>query len=47
MGTLTQEVLDGDILIVDGNEGRIIVNPDPKTLKQYRKEKENYEAFLP
>jgi len=45
MGTLTQEVLDGDILIVDGNEGRIIVNPDPKTLKQYRKEKENYEAF--
>lgn len=45
IGNLTNEVLDGDILIVDGNEGRIIVNPDPKTLKQYRKEKENYEAF--
>lgn len=45
MGTLTSEVLDGDILIVDGNEGRVIVNPDTKTLKEYRKEKENYAAF--
>jgi len=45
MGTLTTEVLDGDILIVDGNEGRVIVNPDTKTLKEYRKEKENYAAF--
>jgi phosphotransferase system enzyme I (PtsI) len=45
MGDLTSVVQDGDVVIVDGNEGRIILNPDPRTLKQYRKEKENYEAF--
>ena len=45
LGDLTSQVQDGDMVIVDGNEGRVIVNPDAKTLKAFRKEKENYEAF--
>jgi phosphotransferase system enzyme I (PtsI) len=45
MGALVGEVEDGDLLIVDGNKGLVVVNPNPQTLKQYQRLKESYEAF--
>jgi phosphotransferase system enzyme I (PtsI) len=45
MQTLVGEVEDGDLLIVDGNKGLVVVNPNPQTLKQYQRLKESYEAF--
>jgi phosphotransferase system enzyme I (PtsI) len=36
----TQKIEDNDTLIVDGDNGLVIVDPDKKTLKKYRKTKE-------
>jgi phosphotransferase system enzyme I (PtsI) len=36
---------NGDLLIVDGNHGVVIVNPDGQTLLKYRQQKEKYEEF--
>ena len=46
MQNLTTEVQDGDIIILDGNKGLVVVNPLPATLKQYQRLKESHEAFL-
>ncbi|HTC19779.1 MAG TPA: phosphoenolpyruvate--protein phosphotransferase [bacterium] len=45
MQTLTSEVQEGDMVIVDGNKGLVVVNPLPATLKQYQRLKDSYEAF--
>jgi phosphotransferase system enzyme I (PtsI) len=45
MQTLTSEVQEGDMIIVDGNKGLVVVNPLPATLKQYQRLKDSYEAF--
>ena len=37
---LSVEVEDGDELIVDGNEGVVILRPDAKTLEEYRRKQE-------
>lgn len=34
------EVNDGDLLIVDGNSGEVIISPDEETLKEYAKKQE-------
>ncbi|HPO51072.1 MAG TPA: phosphoenolpyruvate-utilizing N-terminal domain-containing protein, partial [Spirochaetota bacterium] len=39
---IAHKVNTGDMLIVDGTKGRIIISPDEKTLLQYKKEKEIY-----
>ncbi len=36
----TAQIKSGDILIVDGSMGMVIVNPDEKTLKEYRRKEE-------
>jgi phosphoenolpyruvate-protein phosphotransferase (PTS system enzyme I) len=36
MGNLTSEVASGDIIIIDGKNGMVIVNPDPDQLAEYR-----------
>ncbi|KGG79383.1 phosphoenolpyruvate-protein phosphotransferase, partial [Caloranaerobacter azorensis H53214] len=38
-------VKNGDIIIFDGDEGNVIINPDKETLKQYKNKKEKYEQF--
>lgn len=43
--SLSLEVEDGDLLIVDGNKGLVVVDPLPQTLKQYQRLKESYGAF--
>lgn len=36
----------GDIVIVDGFLGYVSINPDERTLKKYKKKKDDYENFL-
>ena len=45
MQSITSQVEEGDLIIVDGNKGVVVINPEASTLKQYERLKENYEAF--
>jgi phosphoenolpyruvate-protein phosphotransferase (PTS system enzyme I) len=38
MGNLTSEVTGGDIVIIDGSRGMVIVNPDADQLAEYRED---------
>lgn len=38
-------ILEGDILIVDGNTGEVIVNPDPDTILSYEDEIKRYANY--
>lgn len=40
---ITEEVKNGDLLIVDGLAGKVIVNPDQATLHVYKKRKSEFE----
>ena len=42
---ITSKVKDGDIIILDGEEGHIIINPDKALLDAYMKKKKEYDAF--
>jgi phosphotransferase system enzyme I (PtsI) len=44
LGTLrlTREVRPGDWLVVDGNEGVVLVNPEPAVLEAYRVKRQHY-----
>ncbi len=42
---VTLEAQDGDLVILDGNKGLMVINPNPQTLKQYQRLKVNYETF--
>lgn len=41
-GTITEEVKDGDLLIVDGEAGKIIVHPTEELVKQYEAKQQDY-----
>jgi phosphotransferase system enzyme I (PtsI) len=45
LGTLTTEVANGDLVIIDGTRGRVIVNPDEETLKDYRARRRQFIEF--
>ncbi len=45
LGRLLADVAGDDSLIVDGNRGLLIVEPDEPTLCQYRQELANYRSF--
>lgn len=38
------QVKDGDLLILDGMDGSVLLNPDEATIAEYRTKKEQYEA---
>lgn len=38
---ITAQLKSGDTLIIDGNHGKVILNPEPETLKNYLKERES------
>lgn len=40
-----QEVNDGDFVIIDGDAGDVIVNPDEATIKEYEAKKADYEDY--
>jgi phosphotransferase system enzyme I (PtsI) len=44
--TASQEILTGDMLIVDGTLGKVYVNPDPATVERYREEQEQIERNI-
>lgn len=41
---LTQYVRNGELLVVDGNEGTVILNPSPAELEQYRRLEEDWRS---
>lgn len=41
---ITSSVKEGDLLIVDGNEGIVIINPSEKELEEYKQKKARYVA---
>ena len=41
----SRTVNNGDLIIVDGTNGAVIVNPDAQTLLKYRQQKGKYEEF--
>jgi len=42
----TQTVKTGDLVIVDGAHGFLIVNPDEKTIEEYTQEEKRFTAFI-
>ncbi|MEW5733613.1 MAG: phosphoenolpyruvate--protein phosphotransferase [Thermodesulfobacteriota bacterium] len=45
LSTATQKIRTGDIIIVDGAAGVVVVNPDDETLAKYQEIKDRYEAY--
>lgn len=46
LADITSKVKDGDRIIVDGNEGVVILNPDPETLVCYQALSHDYQCYL-
>lgn len=46
MRTITSSVTDGDFIIIDGIEGKVIINPDKDIQAAYKQKKDKYEAKL-
>ena len=44
LGAVTSEVVAGDLLIVDGTGGTVLINPDPNTLDRYHAKVLNLQA---
>jgi len=44
MNDITQHVTDGDIVIIDGNEGVVIINPAQDTLENYKRRRQIFIA---
>ncbi len=43
--TITPFVKNGDIIIIDGNNGNVIINPQRSVIKKYQKEKKKFKDF--
>lgn len=43
--TITPLVKNGDIIIIDGNNGHVIINPQKTVIKKYQKEKKKFKDF--
>jgi len=41
LGAITADVVAGDLLVVDGTAGQVVVNPDPRTLDRYQAKARN------
>ncbi len=46
MHSVTDEVESGDVLILDGIRGEVIVNPTTETLKRYKTRQERYQRLM-
>ncbi len=46
MKDITSQVREGDMIILDGNNGLVVLRPEARTLEHYRRLKQSYEAFL-
>ena len=43
---ITKKVKDGDMLIIDGEKGVVILNPTEKEIAEYKEKKKSYEEFV-
>ncbi|MEA3328266.1 MAG: phosphoenolpyruvate--protein phosphotransferase [Candidatus Omnitrophota bacterium] len=46
LGTVSRQVKSGDTIIIDGDQGNVIINPDPATIQKYQEKKRNFERSL-
>jgi len=42
---ITQEVDSGDLIIVDGSDGQVVLNPDPGTLELFQQKKKKFDEY--
>ncbi len=45
LGTITTDVFGGDVVVVDGNRGIVIIRPDDETLKTYQSKVKSIHIF--
>jgi len=45
LGNVTDEASNGDIIIVDGIEGKVIIDPDEETIARYYEKQSEYENY--
>jgi phosphotransferase system enzyme I (PtsI) len=45
LGNITSEVAGGDLVIIDGTKGKVIIQPDEATLKEYRDRERKFIEF--
>lgn len=43
--TITEDVTDGDMIVLDGIEGTVIINPDEETIRTYEAKRDEYIAY--
>ena len=43
--TITEEVKDGDLIVLDGIEGTVMINPDEATVKEYETKRAEFIAY--
>ena len=46
LGTVSRQVKSGDTIIIDGNQGDVIIDPDPATIQKYQEKKGRFERSL-
>jgi len=46
LGNITSDISGGDLLVLDGNRGLVIIDPDEKTLESYRQKQLVTRTFL-
>ncbi|SES86190.1 phosphoenolpyruvate--protein phosphotransferase [Anaerobranca gottschalkii] len=45
LGDITTKVKNGDYLIIDGEKGHVVINPDENTVEKYKEEKRKFEEY--
>jgi phosphotransferase system enzyme I (PtsI) len=45
VGPFVEDLASGDLVVVDGNRGLLILRPDEGTLKEYQRELQSYQRF--
>ncbi len=45
LGNITDQATNGDIIIVDGIEGKVIIDPDEETIARYYEKQNEYENY--
>ncbi len=45
LGNITEHIDTDDIVIIDGNHGKVIINPDEQTIREYKTAKHIFERF--
>ena len=44
LGTISQKARTGDLIVVDGDRGQVLINPDPPQIDEYQRRRGEWEA---